>query len=129
MENNLFQAFIDDMNLIDLSVLGKHFTWFKPDGTAMSRIDSFLLSEGWINMWCTTAQWVGERDVSDHCPVMLKGDRLNWGPKPYRFNNCWLQHFNFKAFVEESWVDLRVEGRKIYCFKEELKLLKERIKV
>lgn len=97
-----FQEFIDDLNLIDLPMLENHFTWFKHDGSSMSRLDKFLLSEGWINMWGTAAQWVGRRDVSDHCPIMLKGKCLNWGPKPFRFNNCWLQHPIFKSFVEES---------------------------
>lgn len=126
---NLFKEFIDDMKLIDLPVLGKLFTWFKPDGSAMSRIDRFLLLEGWLTKWSRAALWIGERDVSDHCPIILKGECLNWGPKPFRFNSCWLQHVNFKSFVEESWADLRVVGRNIYCFKEKLKLLKARIKV
>lgn len=116
------------MNLIDLSVLGKRFTWFKPDGSAMSRVGRFLLSEGWINMWSISAQWVRVRDVSDHCPIMLKGENTNWGPKPFRFNNCWLQHVDFKSFVEGSWADLQVAGRNIYRLKEKLEQLKVKIK-
>lgn len=39
-----FNKFIDELNVIDLLVLGKRFTWFKSDGFTMSRIDRFLLS-------------------------------------------------------------------------------------
>lgn len=72
-----FQSFIDDLNLIDLPMLGKRFTWFKPDGTAMSRLDRFLLSDGWLLLWKPVAQWVGKRDESDHCPIMLRGENYN----------------------------------------------------
>lgn len=117
------------MNLIDLPVLERRFTWFKSDGSAMSRIDRFLLSDGWINMWRIVAQWVGDRDVSDHCPIILKGYNSNWGLKPFRFNNCWLQNAEFKTFVESFWANSQAVGRNIYCFKEKLKKLKERIKI
>lgn len=128
-ESNALQDFIDDLNLIDLPVLGNRFTWFKHDGTAMSRLDRFLLSEEWINLWGFGAQWIGKRDVSDHCPIMLKGKHTNWGPKPFRFNNCWLQHPGFKKFVVNCWSNFRIEGWKIHGFKEKLRRLKECLKV
>lgn len=128
-ESREFQDFIDDLTLIDLPVLGNRFTWFKHDGNAMSRLDRFLLSEGWTNEWGVGAQWFGKRDVSDHCPISLKDDRANWGPKPFRFNNCWLQHAGFKQFVQTTWTSLRVAGWRIYGFKEKFRKLKEILKV
>lgn len=124
-----FQEFIEDMNLIDLPVLGRRFTWFKPDDSVVSRIDRFLVYDGWINFWKLAAQWVGDKDVSDHCPIMLKGDSCNWGPKSFRFNNRFLKHSDFRSFVENTWANCYVQGRSIYCFKEKLKKLKEGIKV
>lgn len=69
----------------------------------MSRLDRFLLSEEWIQTWGVVAQWALNRDVSDHCPIILKMDSQNWGPKPFRFINCWLEHKGFKKMVEEIW--------------------------
>lgn len=123
-----FQQLINDLNLVDLPVLGKEFTWFKLDGSAMSRLDMFRLYESWISLWSLSALWVSERDISDHCPIMLKGEVNNWGPKPFRFNNCWLQHCDFKPFVEKSLSELHVSGWKIFGFKEKLKLLKLKLK-
>ena len=40
-----FNSFIEDNGLQDLPLFGRIFTWFKGDGTSMSRIDRFLLSE------------------------------------------------------------------------------------
>ncbi|MCI31492.1 hypothetical protein A2U01_0052704, partial [Trifolium medium] len=74
----------------------------------MSRLDHFLVSEGFIEKGCITSQWVGDRDISDHCPIWLVCSNLNWGPKPFKFNNCWLQHPDFFAFVKETWENLNI---------------------
>jgi hypothetical protein len=37
--------FIDDSGLVDLSLCGRYFTWYKGDGLSMSWIDKFLLTE------------------------------------------------------------------------------------
>jgi len=42
-----FGLFIDDNGLIDLPLCGRRFTWYKGDGTSMSMIYRFLLSEDW----------------------------------------------------------------------------------
>lgn len=83
-----FGSFIEDMELVDVLVLGKKFSYFGKDGKSMSRIDRFLLSEGLVTRWGVKAKWIGDRDISDHCPAWLVYSELNWGPKPFRFNNC-----------------------------------------
>jgi hypothetical protein len=69
------------MELIDIPVLGKRFTWFRSDGSAMSRLDRFLLPDGFIEKGGITNQWVEDRDISNHCPIWLDCSTLNWGPK------------------------------------------------
>lgn len=87
----------------------------------MSRLDRFLLSESLIARWKISAQWIGDRDISDHCLVWLIEDEKNWGPKPFKFNNCWLDHEDFKSFVEVCWGDLQIHGSASYVVKEKLK--------
>lgn len=49
-------------------------------------------------------QEVGERSVSDHCPIWLKGMVKDWGPKP------------FKPFMEEGWKSPdKVRGNLVLC--------------
>jgi hypothetical protein len=43
-ERLLFNQFVEEMELVDVPVLGKKFSWFSADGKAMSQIDRFLLS-------------------------------------------------------------------------------------
>ncbi|GAU28116.1 hypothetical protein TSUD_295530 [Trifolium subterraneum] len=98
------------MEVIDVPVTGKKFSWFNADGSAMSRLDRFLLSDGFIEKGGISNQWIGDCDISDHCPIWLVCSKLDWGPKPFKFNNCWLQHPNFIPFVAETWKNLEVKG-------------------
>lgn len=36
-----FNRFIDDMFLNDLPLMGRKFTWIRPNGSALSRLDCF----------------------------------------------------------------------------------------
>jgi exonuclease III len=83
VERAEFGNFIDAIEVIDIPMAGKKFTWFNSEGTVMSRLDRFLLSESFIDKGGISNQWVGDRDISDHCPVWLICSKLNWGPKPF----------------------------------------------
>jgi len=89
LDCNPFNSFIDSNVLVDLPLQGRSFTWYKGDGTSMSRIDRFLLSEEWCSRWPTCRQVSCMRGLSDHCPLVLSVDDFNWGPKPVRMLKCW----------------------------------------
>ncbi|XP_058759823.1 uncharacterized protein LOC131633128 [Vicia villosa] len=126
-EINIFNEFIEDMDLVDLPTIGGKFTWINSNGKTMSQIDRFLLLESFIEDWKVDSQYIGERDVSDHAPIWLKDNRKDWGPKPFKFNNMWFKHEEFDSFVEEEWNKIQVKGRGDYCLVEKLKTLKNRI--
>jgi hypothetical protein len=113
------------MELIDIPVLGKKFSWFSGDGKSMSRIDRFLLSDGFIASQGISSQWIGNRDISDHSPIWLVSSIVNWGPKPFRVINGWMEHPDFYSFVENAWKGFSVRGKKAYVLKEKFKLLRE----
>ncbi|XP_057425790.1 uncharacterized protein LOC130719169 [Lotus japonicus] len=123
-----FNRFIDDLEVMDVPLHGRKFTWFGPNGQSMSRLDRFLVSDGWTNHWPHCFQSVLVRDISDHCPLLLRSVVQNWGPKPFRVLNCWFQHPSFKKFVLDSWSSFQVQGRGIFVIKEKLKLLKAELK-
>ncbi|XP_058784972.1 uncharacterized protein LOC131659864 [Vicia villosa] len=120
-----FNEFISSMELHDLPVLGNRFTWFNLVGSACSRIDRFLISEGLVNR-----QVVGERSVSDHFPIRLNGVVKDWGPKPFKLFKCWLNHDGFKPFLEEGWKALsNIRGKPGFVIKEKLSKLKALIRI
>jgi len=83
-----FNNFIEENMLIDLSLCGRRFTWFKDDIISMSRIDRFLLSEEWFLRWPNSLQIALIRGISDHCPLQLSMDEENWGRRPTRMLKC-----------------------------------------
>jgi hypothetical protein len=123
LERAEFNQFINLMEVVDIPVTGKIFSLFSSYGSAMSRLDRLLLSEGFIKKGDITNQWIGDRDISDHCPIWLVCSTLDWGPKPFRFNNCWLEHPDFLSFVFETWDKIVIKGKKAFILKEKLKIL------
>jgi hypothetical protein len=123
-----FRSFLDEVGLVDLPLLGRRFTWYHSNGVAMSRIDRGWVSPEWMEEWGDCSVWVCSRDVSDHCPLVLKYADNAWGPKPFRFNNYWLDHKNFKKVVEECWRGNEITGWMAFVLKEKLKALKMRLK-
>ncbi|XP_058776002.1 uncharacterized protein LOC131650307 [Vicia villosa] len=107
-----FREFIESMGVVDIPCVGK-FSWFKDNGKAMSRIDRFLVSESLIDDWGVLDQ----RIVVD------------WGPKPFRFNNAWINHKDFKEFICNEWAKLKIDGRGDFILFEKLKLLKAKIRI
>lgn len=122
------KIFIEEMNLVEVPVIGDAFTWFSGLRKAMRRLDRFFLSENMIFGWRILGQHVGKRDISDHFPINIKASKGDWGPKLIRFNNCWVSHKDFLSFVEKPWNYFVVEGGGDYILKEKLKLLKGRLK-
>lgn len=98
-----FNDFIDLMELHDLPMLGRLFTWCNDVGERRwSRLDRFLLDTGWLEKF-SFKQWGLSRSISDHCPVIIMTDERDWGPKPFRCINAWSTHPNFVAEVKNAW--------------------------
>ena len=102
-EIELFNEVVYNLEVEDVSLVGRKFTWYNLNGFAMSRIDRAFISEEWREFWGNVSLWAIPRDVSDHCPLVLKGDTSDWGPKPFQFKNYWLENRKFKGVVEEAW--------------------------
>ncbi|XP_058732795.1 uncharacterized protein LOC131604368 [Vicia villosa] len=123
-----FRNFVEIMELIDVNCVGGKFTWFKDNGKAMSRLDRFLLTKKMLESWEVVDQRIEKRDISDHAPISLKVGKLDWGPKPFCFNNSWFKHEDFNAFVAQEWKKMEVRGRGDFVLYEKLKKLKERLR-
>jgi len=60
--------------------------------------------------------------------LVLKSGSLEWGPKPFRFNNFWLANNKFKKLVEDVWRNQHSTGWMGVILKNKLKVLKEAIR-
>ncbi|GKV47624.1 hypothetical protein SLEP1_g54507 [Rubroshorea leprosula] len=124
-----FDDFINECGLVDLSLIGRKFTWYHSNGASMSRLDRFLLSKGWCCNWENVKQWGLNHSLSDHCPIVLKNYIIDWGPKPFQFFDAWLEFPEFKEMVGDTWKSTVVNGWNGYCLKEKLKETKKVLKV
>ncbi|GAU51140.1 hypothetical protein TSUD_411890 [Trifolium subterraneum] len=123
-----FNRFIDDNTLIDLSLCGRKYTWFKGDGLSMSRLDKFLLSGDWCLTWPNCTQVARMRGISDHCPLVLSANEEDWGRRPSRMLKCWKDIPGYNMFVKDKWNSLQVDGWGGYVLKEKLKRIKMELK-
>jgi exonuclease III len=127
-DQRLFNLLIDNLEVEDLRLLGRKFTWVQPNGACFSRLDRVLVSNNWREVWGDVHLWALPRDVSDHCPILLKYSSSDWGPKPFRFNNYWLKHKEFKGVVARTWNANSFDGWMARVFRDKLKALKEALK-
>ncbi|GMP96923.1 hypothetical protein CsSME_00045353 [Camellia sinensis var. sinensis] len=105
-----FNSMVEQLELIDLPMLGRKFTWCNSQTREKwSRIDRFLLNYEWLQNF-NFKLWGLPRLVSNHCPIILMEDDRDWGPRPFRFLNAWSSHPNFVALVKQTWSESQVEG-------------------
>lgn len=125
-----FNSFIAEMVLIVVPLCGKKFTWLCSDGKSRSRLDNFWLLDGLFTTWKISGQWVEDRDILGHCPIWLLLFSKDWGPKPFRVFNGWLEHPDFLDFVAQLLSgELKVVGKRGFRLKENLKLSKANLKM
>ena len=105
-----FNERIEELEVDEAPWVGRKFTWFRPNGTARSKLDRFLISPEWLAKWPGTSQHTLERNFSDHCLLLLRSTCVDWGPKPFRILDCWLTDTSFKKIVQESWTSNQLSG-------------------
>ncbi|XP_073059743.1 uncharacterized protein [Primulina eburnea] len=119
-----FDELIGELRLHDPPLLNAKYTWsnFRANPICC-RLDRYLFSRDWMDIFPNYRQVVLPRITSDHCPVVLDTAELRWGPAPFRFENTWLSHQNFKQLVR-SWWNSGVTRGWDYKFMMKLKRMK-----
>lgn len=126
---NDLNNFIENMELLYFSMIGRKFTWSNcQDGEKWSRIDRFLAHQEWVERY-KLKLWGLPRTLSDHCPILLMEDESDWGPKPFKFYNFWFSNPScikvmncaWDSYNDQGWAALRIV-KKLQCMKEALKV-------
>ncbi|XP_058211464.1 uncharacterized protein LOC131323632 [Rhododendron vialii] len=124
-----FVEFCNNMELEDLPMLGRKYTWTNyQDQAILSRLDRFLMSHQWIQQF-KVLQWGLERPISDHCLVVIMDDNRDWGPRPVKFMDIWLSHPDYMRLAKESWENTLMFGWAGFKLVQKLKAVKERLNV
>jgi hypothetical protein len=76
----------------------------------MSGLDRMLILDIWLEVWGTVSWWGLKCGVSDHCSLVVRHDEYDWGSKPFRFYNHWLNNKISKSVVEKEYDSYQVNG-------------------
>ncbi|GJU97701.1 putative RNA-directed DNA polymerase, eukaryota, reverse transcriptase zinc-binding domain protein [Tanacetum coccineum] len=128
-EAEVFNNFIIDSNLTDLPLGGHAFTWMNKQGTKLSKLDRFLISEEVINLLPDIRITALDRMWSDHIPILLHCSKRDFGPVPFKIFHSWFSREGFDEVINTELSLLgHHDGSSNMLFHEKLKVLKQKIK-
>ncbi|KAL2958343.1 hypothetical protein AAZX31_18G203500 [Glycine max] len=123
-----FNNWLADLEVDEVQCVGRRFTWYRPNGTAKSKLDRVFVSHDWLSLWPGSMYFISDRNFLDHCPILFKATNADWGPKPFRVLDCWLTKKSFQDLVKGTWRNTTVRGWGGYSLKEKIKRLKVTMK-
>jgi hypothetical protein len=102
---DMFNSIINTYALREIHLSGGQYTWSnnQKDPT-LEKLDRFLMSSDWEDLFPLTTVHKLNRDVSDHNPLIP--DTMEDKPKkkfPFRFEKNWIQEDDFIARVDIIW--------------------------
>nr|CCA66140.1 hypothetical protein [Beta vulgaris subsp. vulgaris] len=100
-EMTKFRDFVQNLQLLEIPSSSGGFTWFR--GNSKSLLDRLFINPEWLILFPGLKLSLLMRGLSDHCPLLVHNEDKNWGPKPFRFQNCWLSDPNCLKIVKEVW--------------------------
>ncbi|KAK9268085.1 hypothetical protein L1049_010524 [Liquidambar formosana] len=96
-----FSDFINRNALVDPPLVSGRFTWSNnQDHPSLSRLDRFLEIRGFDNLFLRMVQSVLPKPCSDHVPLLVDSEGLQYQKGPFRFENMWLMA---DGFVVKNW--------------------------
>ncbi|VFQ69368.1 unnamed protein product [Cuscuta campestris] len=125
-----FSECIERCGLNNLEPVGGVFTWTgnRSHGRLWRRLDRALVNNALLAMYDVITLSHLSRAGSDHKPILLSCfNNQFWGPKVFRFQNCWLTHDNFSPLINDFWkTEPNIGG--MFGFAAKLKKLKNVLK-
>ncbi|XP_071700174.1 uncharacterized protein [Rutidosis leptorrhynchoides] len=121
---DLFNNFIENRHLIEVPILGKRFTRINDDGMKFSKLDQFLVSENFLESWGDISVITLDRRTSDHCPLILRDKNNDFGPKPFRMFDIWLECEEVEKIIVDSWNKQNTCSRPDCVYRNKLKNVK-----
>lgn len=98
-----FSDFIESLALIEIPPSNGGFNWFH--GASKSKLNRLFVDPEWMLKIPQLRSTLLKRSISDHCPILASSTDQNWGPRPFRFINCWFSSPSCMDTIQKSWSD------------------------
>jgi exonuclease III len=99
-----FNNTIDDLQLLELDLTYKAFTWpNEQEDPTMTRIDRFLATTEWHDLYPSADLHSICTMTSDHCPFIMRGHSSVTFYRGFRFESFWPQVEGFNEVVHQAW--------------------------
>jgi hypothetical protein len=102
----VFNAIIESLNLREIALSGRQFTWAnRRDCPTYEKLDRILSTVEWEHKFPLVTVRALTRSGSDHAPLLLdSGNHAHVGNKAhFSFETSWLKHENFYEIVKAEW--------------------------
>ncbi|XP_076954247.1 uncharacterized protein LOC143628577 [Bidens hawaiensis] len=102
-----FNDFLDNTGLHEYSLKGSKFTYLvnRQGVCKMSRIDRIFVCDGIFNKRPSSCVRTLRKVHSDHAPLVLTLIDTNFGPKPFRWFDSWLDRTGCEELVKSVLLD------------------------
>lgn len=117
-----FTSFVQEIEALEIPPSNGSFTWFR--GQSKSKLDRVFVTTEWVSTYPSLKVTLLKQSLLDHCPLLVTSRDKNWGPRPFRFHNCWLTHHGCMKIIKEAWSNS--DG---LMFSEKLKNVKRNLKI
>ncbi|XP_071695632.1 uncharacterized protein [Rutidosis leptorrhynchoides] len=98
-----FNEFINTIKLIKVPMSGKRFTRICDNGIIFSKIDRFLVLKFFFDTWGELSVLALECKISDQCPIVLLDAAIDFGPKPTKVFDEWLELEGSDKIISDCW--------------------------
>jgi hypothetical protein len=107
----LFNVVIDRLNLKEIQMSGRNFTWANNLPTpTFEKLDRILITMEWEEKYPLTTVQALTREVSDHTPLLLNsGEASSMATQPlFKFELGWLLRDGFMEMAKDIWTHTEV---------------------
>ena len=99
-----FRRFVDEMELKDVPLHGRYFTWSNErENATLEKLDRLLVTVDWELLYPACFLQALSSDMSDHCPLHLTLNAAFNNKRRFHFENFWLKILGYLEAVERRW--------------------------
>ena len=123
----MFNAVIDSLNLREIEMTGRKFTWANHlQNQTFEKLDRVLVCTDLEAKYPHTTVYALTREISDHTPLLLSTNNPSSAYQPqFKFELGWLLRDGFCEMVRDVWNSTLVDGSPIERWQAKIRRLRQ----